>query len=143
VSKDNDTKNRFIELRGNGLSFDKIVKDIGVSKGTLLKWDKELKQEISEVRFIELESMIQKYGVLRTERVKSYGEMLEKYRKELSNRDLSDVSTNKLLDMALIIEDRLREEIKHISHFSKETKMGGLPSLSSYDVPIHTWHVED
>ncbi len=122
MSKDNDTKNRFIELRGNGLSFDKIVKDIGVSKGTLLKWDKEFKQEISEVRFIELESMIQKYGVLRTERVKSYGEMLEKYRKELGNRDLSDVSTNKLLDMALIVEDRLREEIKDIRHYSKETK---------------------
>jgi len=86
MSKNNDTKNRFIELRGNGLSFDKIARDIGVSKGTLLKWEKELKQEISEVRFIELESMIQKYGVLRTERVKSYGEMLEKYRKELTQR---------------------------------------------------------
>jgi len=55
--------------------------------------------------------MIQKYGVLRTERVKSYGEMLKMYRKELSIRDLSDVSTNKLLDMALIVEDRLREEM--------------------------------
>jgi len=141
MSKDNDTKNRFIELRGNGLSFDKIVKDIGVSKGTLLKWDKELKQEISEVRFIELESMIQKYGVLRTERVKSYGEMLEKYRKELTQRDLSDVSTNKLLDMALIVEDRLREEMKAIRHYSKET------DIESFDidmkVPKDTWCVED
>jgi len=69
MSRDNQTKQKFIELRGQGLSFDKIVKDIGVSKGTLLKWDKELKQEISEVKFIELEAMIQKYGVLRTERV--------------------------------------------------------------------------
>ena len=69
MSKDNNTKHRFIELRGQGLSFDKIVKELGVSKGTLLKWEKELKQEISEVRFIELESMIQNYGVLRTERV--------------------------------------------------------------------------
>jgi len=31
--KDTKTKEKFIELRGNGLSFDKIVKDIGVSKG--------------------------------------------------------------------------------------------------------------
>jgi len=142
MSKDNDTKNRFIELRGNGLSFDKIVEEIGVSKGTLLKWEKELKQEISEVRFIELEAMIQKYGVLRTERVKSYGEMLEKYRKELSIRDLSDVSTNKLLDMALIVEDRLREEMKDIRHYSKETKVSGL-ELAFPDVPQNTWQVED
>jgi len=62
MAKDNETKNKFIELRGQGLSFDKIVKELGVSKGTLLKWEKELKQEISEVRFIELESMIQNYG---------------------------------------------------------------------------------
>ena len=54
MAKDNDTKHRFIELRGNGLSFDKIVKDIGVSKGTLLKWEKELKQEISEVVQLEI-----------------------------------------------------------------------------------------
>jgi len=141
MSKDNDTKHRFIELRGQGLSFDKIVKDIGVSKGTLLQWEKELKQEISEVRFIELESMIQKYGVLRTERVKSYGEMLEKYRKELSIRDLSDVSTNKLLDMALIVEDRLREEMKDIRHYSKETDIEGFDFNAK--VPVDTWHVED
>jgi len=140
--KDTKTKEKFIQLRGNGLSFDKIVEEIGVSKGTLLKWDKELKQEISEVRFIELESMIQKYGVLRTERVKSYGEMLEKYRKELSTRDLSDVSTNKLLDMALIVEDRLREEMKDIRHYSKETKVSGL-ELAFPDVPQNTWQVED
>ncbi len=59
MSKDNNTKHRFIELRGQGLSFDKIVKEIGVSKGSLLKWDKELRQEISEVKFFELEAMIQ------------------------------------------------------------------------------------
>jgi len=141
MSKDNDTKHRFIELRGNGLSFDKIARDIGVSKGTLLKWEKELKQEISEVRFIELESMIQKYGVLRTERVKSYGEMLEKYRKELTQRDLSDVSTNKLLDMALIVEDRLREEMKDIRHYSKETDIKGFDF--DMKVPKDTWCVED
>jgi len=141
MAKDNQSKNRFIELRGNGLSFDKIVKDIGVSKGTLLKWDKELKQEISEVRFIELESMIQKYGVLRTERVKSYGEMLKMYRKELTQRDLSDVSTNKLLDMALIVEDRLREEMKAIRHYSKETDIEGFDF--DMKVPKETWCVED
>jgi len=141
MAKDNQTKNRFIELRGQGLSFDRIVEEIGVSKGTLLKWEKELKQEISEVRFIELESMIQKYGVLRSERVKSYGEMLEKYRKELSIRDLSDVTTNKLLDMALIVEDRLREEMKDIRHYSKETDIEGFDFNAK--VPKDTWYVED
>ena len=142
MAKDINTKHKFIELRGKGLSFDKIVKELDVSKGVLLKWDKEFKQEISEVRFIELESMIQKYGVLRTERVKVYGELLKKYRKELSTRDLSDVPTNKLLDMAVLVEDRLREEIKDIRHFSKETEIGGF-NMDTLQVPKDTWSVDN
>ncbi len=59
MAKDNDTKHKFIELRGNGLSFDKIVKQLDVSKGVLLKWDKEFKQQISEVKFISIEAMIE------------------------------------------------------------------------------------
>jgi len=77
------------------------------------------------------------------ERVRAYGEMLEKCRKELSNRDLKDVPSNKLLDMAVLVEDRLREEIKDISHFSKETKSIGDFSFSDCDTPVDTWKVED
>jgi len=72
--------------------------------------------------------------------VRAYGEMLEKCRKELSNRDLSDVPSNKLLDMAVLVEDRLREEMKDIRHYSKETDIQG------YDfdvkVPVDTWKVD-
>ncbi len=143
MAKDNETKNKFIELRGKGLSFDKIVKQLDVSKGILLKWDKEFKQEISEVKFISIEAMIEQYKVGKIERIKNYGEMIEQYRKELSTRDLSDVSTNKLFDMALIIQDRLREEIKDISHFSKETKSTAGFSLSDYDTPVDTWKIDD
>jgi len=141
MAKDNETKNKFIELRGQGLSFDKIVKQLDVSKGSLLKWDKEFKQEISEIKFISIEAMIEQYKVGKSERIKNYGELLKKYRKELSTRDLEDVPSNKLLDMAVLVEDRLREEIKDIRHYSKETDIQG------YDfdvkVPVNTWHVDD
>jgi len=143
MAKDNETKNKFIELRGNGLSFDKIVKQLDVSKGVLLKWDKEFKQEISEIKFISIEAMIEQYKVGKSERIKNYGEMIEQYRKELSTRDLEDVPTSKLFDMALIIQDRLREEIKDISHFSKETKSTADFSLSDYDTPVDTWKVDN
>jgi len=141
--KDNNTKEKFIELRGKGFSFDKIVKEIGISKGVLLKWDKEFKQEISEIKFISIEAMIEQYKVGKSERIKNYGELLKKYRKELSTRDLEDVSTNKLLDMTVLVEDRLREEMKEISHFSKETKSTADFSLSDYDTPVDTWKVDD
>ncbi len=141
MAKDINTKHKFIELRGQGFSFDKIVKQLDVSKGSLLKWDKEFKQEISEIKFISIEAMIEQYKVGKSERIKNYGELLKKYRKELSTRDLEDVPSNKLLDMAVLVEDRLREEIKDIRHYSKETDIQG------YDfdvkVPVNTWHVDD
>ncbi len=76
------------------------------------------------------------------ERVRAYGEMLEKCRKELSNRDLKDVPSNKLLDMAVLVEDRLREEMKDIRHYSKETVTDfNFSSLS--ELPKDIWRVED
>ena len=36
------TKERFIELRAKGWSFDKIAKETGKAKQTLIDWSKEL-----------------------------------------------------------------------------------------------------
>ncbi len=38
--KDTDKQKKFIELRGK-LSYNRIAKEIKVSKSTLIKWDKE------------------------------------------------------------------------------------------------------
>jgi len=48
--KENEEKQKFIELRAEGLSYDKISKEIAVSKPTLMKWEKEFSQEIKELR---------------------------------------------------------------------------------------------
>ena len=40
-----ETKRRFIELRAKGYSFDKIAKELGKAKQTLLDWSRELDQE--------------------------------------------------------------------------------------------------
>ena len=42
-----ETKERFIELRAKGWSFDKIAKEIGKAKQTLIDWSKELQDEIA------------------------------------------------------------------------------------------------
>ena len=44
-----EKQQKFIELRAEGLSFDEIAKKVNISKPTLIKWSKELKDKIEEV----------------------------------------------------------------------------------------------
>ena len=46
--KDNSIKEKFVLLRAEGLSFDKIAKKIKVSKPTLIEWQKDFRDEIKE-----------------------------------------------------------------------------------------------
>jgi len=138
--KDIKVKERFIELRAQGQSFDKISQELKTSKPTLMKWAQEFENEISELMFIEFESLFERYKMLRIERVRCYGEQLELIREALKEKDLKDVSATKLLDMALVIEDRIQGEMRDISHASVETK-------SSYEEltlesPKYIWDIE-
>ena len=51
-----ETKRRFIELRAKGYSFDKIAKELGKAKQTLLDWSRDLDQEIAQAKALELDS---------------------------------------------------------------------------------------
>ncbi len=48
--KDNETKNKFIELRAKGFSFAKISKELKTSKQTLVTWSKDLTLEIKNLK---------------------------------------------------------------------------------------------
>ena len=93
------TKERFIELRAQGYSFDKIAGKLKVAKVTLVNWAKEYEEEITNHKALELEALYEKYSLLKEHRVKHFGEMLEKIRTELNKRDLKDIPTDKLLDI--------------------------------------------
>ncbi len=138
--KDIKVKEKFIQLRAEGLGFDRIAQELDASKPTLMNWAKEFENEVSELMFIEFESLLEKYKMLRVERVRRYGEQLELIREALKEKDLKDVSATKLLDMALVIEDRIQGEMRDISHASVETK-------SSYEEltlesPKYIWDIE-
>ena len=52
-----ELKERFIELRAKGWSFDKIAKETGKAKQTLIDWSKELQDEIGNRKALELEAL--------------------------------------------------------------------------------------
>lgn len=97
--KTTDIKQRFIELRAQGWSFDKIAKELKVSKVALVDWAKEFEEDIANLKAVELEALYEKYYLLKEERIKTFGELLLKLRKEIDKRDLKDLSTDKLIDL--------------------------------------------
>ena len=104
------TKERFIELRAKGYSFDKIAQELGKAKQTLIDWSKELQDEIANVKALELEALYERYYLLKESRLQTFGEMIIKIKAEIEKRQLSDVPTDKLLDLLLKYNSLVKEE---------------------------------
>jgi transcriptional regulator with XRE-family HTH domain len=97
--KDNETKARFIELRGQGLPLKRIADEIGVSKTTLVNWEQDLKEQIDNLRAMELEALYDKYYLSVRKKVEFFGDVLSRIQSELETRDLSTIPTDKLFAM--------------------------------------------
>ena len=106
-----ELKERFIELRAKGCSFDKIAKEIGKAKQTLIDWSKELQEEIANRKALELEALYENYYLLKENRIQTFGAMITKIKEEVERRDLSDVPTDKLLELLLKYNSQVKEEI--------------------------------
>ena len=106
-----ETKEKFLELRAKGWSFDKIAKEIGMAKQTLIDWSKELQDEIANRKALELEALYEKHYLLKENRIETFGVLLRKLKDEVMSRDLSDVPTDKLLDLLLKYNSQVKEEI--------------------------------
>ena len=115
-----ETKEQFIELRAKGWSFDKIAKELGKAKQTLIDWSKDLQDEIANRKALELEALYEKYFLLRESRLQTFGAMLTKIKKEIERRDLSDVPTDKLLDLLLKYNSQIKEEIVEPTYKSSQ-----------------------
>jgi transcriptional regulator with XRE-family HTH domain len=105
-----DVKEKFIELRAQGYSFDKIAKELGKAKQTLVDWSRELQEEIANRKALELEALYEKFYLLKEHRLKTFGATLSKLQKEIESRNLSDVPTDKLLDLQLKYLTFIRDE---------------------------------
>ncbi len=106
-----DTKKKFIELRAKGYSFDKIAKELGKAKQTLIDWSKDYQEEIANLKALELEAIQEEYYLLKESRLQRLGGILNKLRDEVESRDLSDVPTDKLLDLYLKYDSQVKDEV--------------------------------
>ena len=110
----NDQRMAFVMQRAQGKSFDKIADDLGISKPTLIKWQGEMFEQIREQEFYEVQRITELYQVTRRDRLDAIAKLLGAVRTELARRadaeQLTDLPTDKLTALALVLEKRLMQD---------------------------------
>ena len=105
-----EQKSRFIHLRAKGYSYARIAKELKVSTSTLTNWNQELLEEIAQAKATELEALQEEYFMLKEGRIRLLGGQLKTIQQEISGRDLSKVSTERLMELQLRYFGELRTE---------------------------------
>jgi hypothetical protein len=110
VTHSKEIRDKFIEMRAEGRTFVKIAEELNISYNTAVNWSRELCDNIDAAKAFKNEEMIEKYRMTKEKRIEMYGERLLAIQDELTKRDLSDVPTNKLLDMMIKCEKAFKAE---------------------------------
>lgn len=113
--KDNETKQKFIELRAKGLSFDKISNELNVSKQTLITWQSEFVEEINNLKAMELEALYEQFYLQKQDRIERFGKLLDRLHNEIELRDLKEVDTDKLINLYLKVYSNAISELEALN----------------------------
>ena len=105
-----EQKNRFVHLRAKGYSYARIAKELKVSTSTLTNWNQELQEHIAQAKATELEALQEEYFMLKEGRIRLLGGQLKTIQEEISGRDLSKVSTERLMELQLRYFGELKTE---------------------------------
>ena len=123
-----EKQQKFIELRAEGLSFDEIAKRVNISKPTLIKWSKELKDKIDEVTQIIEEQFLAEQRIKNIARAQKISEELDRAYTALGNTNYEDMKKKDLINIIKILEEKLNLKI----HGNKEQQE------ESYDIQVRT-----
>lgn len=118
--KDNETKEKFIILRAEGLSFDKISRRIKVSKPTLIEWQKDNQNKINELKEIRFNEILEKYKATKEKRIERIAKQLQQVWNAYEKLEYTDLSKRELLMMIMRLERRLKEEVGEFEKFDEE-----------------------
>ncbi len=107
---DDKTVQRFIELRVQGWVFTRIAQELNVARNTLIAWSRKHQHTIANLTAIERENRLQQYLASSEERMRKLGEQLRAAEAELAKRDLTTLSTGRLLSHVESLRRQLRRE---------------------------------
>lgn len=132
---DQETIARFIFLRAQGWSFNRIAVELNVSKPTLIKWSRQHQFEINNLRATETEALAEAVFGQRHERWKALAAQLKQVEEEIGKRDLEEIPASRLHGIAAQLRAEIQREVGNLG-FSETTAR--IPS-EEYVVDRHQW----
>ncbi len=115
---------RFAELMAEELSFAKISAEIGVSKPTLIKWAVEMEDEISTLKYMDRQALMEMHRLDPRSRVEESAIRLVKIREAIKGRDFGKEKLKDLAVMEERTERRLSADLEGIELHSGYTRAG-------------------
>jgi hypothetical protein len=119
---DEKTVQRFIDLRVQGWVFTRIAQELNVARNTLIAWSRKHQHTIANLVAIEREERLNQLINTTEERLSRMGAELRAAETELAKRDLSTLSTGRLLSHI----ESLRRQARH--------EAGPLQFVSTVDI---------
>jgi len=104
---DLETKQRFLELRAQGKSLRTVADELSVGRQTLVRWEREHKEQIENLKAMELDALLERHRLTVQAQIERYGVELKRVTEELQKRDLADVPTPKLYDIMVKLHTRI------------------------------------
>ena len=101
-----ETKNEFLKLRAQGLSFDRISSRLHVSKPTLLAWNRQQLSRCRGPRALELKAIEES---LPAQELLRCTMSLRAVEQELASRGFREIPTDQLQRYATVLRERIQE----------------------------------
>ena len=136
----NEKRRRFIQLRGQGLSYRKIAKELKISMSTVTRWSLNFDVHINNAQIVEFEGLLEEYLMTRQHRTKALATQLNNVTQALVECDFAKQPPHLLMEM----QTRLTNEIKEITpkiEFHRKIAFGGNKAIDKILNHTDTWPV--
>lgn len=90
------TQKRFLILRSDGMTFDKIALELKTGKSTLISWSKLFQSDIEDMQFLAMQKIKEEYAQTQ---VQKYSQLMKHLKKFDDAIDSADFSEEKIKDI--------------------------------------------
>jgi hypothetical protein len=125
------TKHQFIELRAQRLSLAGIAEKIGVSKRTLIDWNREHQAQIDGLRAAELEALHERILASHEQELTRLASFQRQIEGELEKRSVKALSMEKLFRLSF----QVRREIRHLCANASTGRDAGAKPAFGHNIP--------
>jgi|GEM_PF-1363511 len=123
----NDKQKKFLLLRADGLSFDKIAQELKVSKPTLIQWSRIYQDDIRDLQFQDMQNLKEQY---KHDKQSQYETLLKQLQQFNDAIDEADLTSATIKDLHLIRNDILMK----LEQIEKRTTYKNTGLVSTCDI---------